>query len=192
MFQQIRVATLMLLTMTILTGGVYPALVTLIAQTAFSDQANGSLIRIGDQVVGSALIGQSFASPEYFWSRLSATGPAPYNAAASSGSNLGPLNPAIEENALQRIEALKAAGDLEGAVPIDLVTSSGSGLDPHISPAAAELQILRVAKARQLDVNAVRSLIEQHTEGRTLGVLGEPRVNVLQLNLSLDRLSEKK
>lgn len=191
MFQQLRTATLMLLTLTILTGGVYPLVVTAIAQLMFPGQANGSIVLNKEQQFGSSLIGQSFTSPKYFWSRLSATSVAPYNAAASSGSNYGPMNPALTESATARIAALKSGGARTNAVPVDLVTSSASGLDPHISPAAAELQIERVAKARQLSVDEVRRLVMEHTEGRTFGVLGEPRVNVLLLNVSLDQMTEQ-
>jgi K+-transporting ATPase ATPase C chain len=191
MFQQLRTATLMLLTLTILTGGVYPLVVTAIAQLMFPNQANGSIVLSQEQQIGSSLIGQSFTSPKYFWSRSSATSVTPYNAAASSGSNYGPMNPALTESATARITALKSAGALTTAVPVDLVTSSASGLDPHISPAAAELQVERVAKERQCSVDDVRKLVAEHTEGRTFGVLGEPRVNVLLLNLSLDQMTEK-
>ena len=189
MFQQLRTATLMLLTLTILTGGVYPLVVTAIAQLMFPTQANGSIVLNEEQQIGSSLIGQSFASPKYFWSRLSATSVAPYNAAASSGSNYGPMNPALMESATARIAALQSAGSLNSAVPVDLVTSSASGLDPHISPAAAELQVERIATARQFSVDDVRTLVVEHTEGRTFGVLGEPRVNVLLLNVSLDQMT---
>ena len=189
MFQQLRTATLMLLTLTILTGGVYPLVVTAIAQLMFPTQANGSIVLNEEQQIGSSLIGQSFASPKYFWSRLSATSVAPYNAAASSGSNYGPLNPSLMESATARIAALQSAGSLNSAVPVDLVTSSASGLDPHISPAAAELQVERIATARQFSVDDVRTLVVEHTEGRTFGVLGEPRVNVLLLNVSLDQMT---
>ena len=192
MFQQLRTATLMLLTLTLLTGGIYPLVVTAIAQLIFPNQANGSIVLNKDQQIGSSLIGQSFTSPKYFWSRLSATSVTPYNAAASSGSNYGPMNPALIESTTARLAAIRTAGAKTESVPVDLVTSSASGLDPHISPAAAELQIERVAKARQISVDDVRRLVAEHTEGRTFGVLGEPRVNVLLLNLSLDQLSENK
>lgn len=192
MFQQLRTATLMLLTLTILTGGVYPLVVTAVAQLMFPDQANGSIVLNKEQKIGSSLIGQSFTSPMYFWSRLSATSITPYNAAASNGSNYGPMNPALTETAIARITALKSAAAFEAKVPVDLVTSSASGLDPHISPAAAELQVERVAAARQISVDDVRRLVAEHTEERTFGVLGEPRINVLLLNMSLDQLSENK
>jgi K+-transporting ATPase ATPase C chain len=187
MLQQLRTATLVLIAMTILTGGVYPLAVTVIAQVAFPRQANGSLIVIGKRTVGSDLIGQPFSRPEYFWGRLSATSPVPYNAAASSGSNFGPLHPGLKEAAEVRIAALKPGGATGESIPIDLVTASGSGLDPHISPAAAEYQVPRIATSRRMSEDAVRELVRQHSEGRQLGVLGEPRVNVLQLNLALDQ-----
>ena len=191
MFRQLRTATLMLLTLTLLTGGIYPLVVTAIAQLMFPNQANGSIVLNKEQKIGSSLIGQSFTSPKYFWSRLSATSVTPYNAAASSGSNYGPMNPALTESVTARITALKSAGGLTSAVPVDLVTSSASGLDPHISPAAAELQVERVANARQISVDDIRKLLAEHTEGRTFGVLGEPRVNVLLLNVSLDQMTAK-
>lgn len=189
MLQELRIAVSVLVVMTIVTGGIYPLVVTVVAQTVFPKQANGSLIVIDGKPVGSALIGQSFAKPEYFWGRLSATAPVPYHAASSSGSNLGPLNPAIKTAAQGRLDALKAAGSTGEHVPADLVTASGSGLDPQISPAAAEFQVSRVAAARKMSQVRVRELVRQHTEGRQLGVLGEPRVNVLPLNLALDQAS---
>jgi len=187
MFKQLRTATVLLVAMTILTGVVYPLVVTAIAQIAFNHKASGSLLVEGDRAVGSALIGQEFTRPEFFWGRLSATGPVPFNAAASSGSNLGPMNPARKTAAEARIEALKAAGSPAENIPIDLVTASASGLDPHISPAAAEFQVARVAKARNMTEEQVRQLVREHTEPRQLGMLGEPRVNVLQLNLAVQR-----
>ncbi len=187
MLQQLRTATLLLLALTILTGGIYPLLVTAVAQVAFPRQANGSLMQSGDQVIGSELIGQSFQKPEYFWGRLSATSPMPYNAAASSGSNYGPLHPDLKTAAAARIAALQAGGVEGTRIPVDLVTASGSGLDPHISPAAAEFQVSRIATSRRMTKDAVRELVRQHTEGRQLGVLGEPRVNVLRLNRALDQ-----
>ena len=187
MIQQLRTAILVLFAITILTGGVYPLVVTAIAQAAFSTQANGSLIRQDAQISGSELIGQSFSRPEYFWGRLSATGPAPYNASASSGSNFGPLHPGLKAASSARVSALRAAGSTGQTVPVDLVTASGSGLDPHISPAAAEFQVSRVAASRRMTEDDVRQLIRQFTDGRQLGVLGEPRVNVLRLNLALDQ-----
>jgi len=179
----------MLAVMTLLTGVVYPLLVTGIAKVAFADQANGSLVVDHGTVVGSRLIGQPFEDPRYFWGRLSATGPMAYNGGASSGSNLGPTNDAVTKNAQARIDALRAADPTHSApVPVDLVTSSASGLDPHITPAAALYQVSRVARARGKDEACVRLLVEAHTEGRTLGVLGEPTVNVLLLNRALDEL----
>ena len=188
MFQQLRIATKLLLVVTLLTGVVYPAIVTAIAQVAFAPRANGSLLRQDEQIVGSELIGQPFTKPEYFWGRLSATAPYPYNAASSGGSNFGPLNPAFKDAVEARIAALTREGTLSGAIPVDLVTSSGSGLDPQISPAAAEFQLLRIATARKLPEEALRRIVRQQTAGRQFGVLGEPGVNVLKLNLALDRL----
>jgi K+-transporting ATPase ATPase C chain len=191
MIKQIRPALLSLLLLTLLTGAVYPAVVTGLAQVLFPHQANGSLIVAGGQVVGSELIGQPFDSPRYFWGRPSATAPYPYNAAASAGSNLGPTNPALVDAVAGHIRALRAAdpGNLQ-PIPVDLVTASASGLDPDISPAAALYQASRVARARGLDENALRQLVNQYTVGRQLGILGEPRVNVLELNLALDRQSK--
>jgi K+-transporting ATPase ATPase C chain len=185
---QIRPALIILLLMTLLTGVAYPLVVTGVAQAAFPKQANGSLVTTSAGVVGSELIGQHFDDPKYFWSRLSGTSP-PYNGGASSGSNLGPLNPALHDAAKGRVEALRAAdpGNRE-PVPVDLVTASGSGLDPHISPAAALYQVKRVAKQRGFSESVVKKLVEDRIEGRALGVLGEPKVNVLLLNLALDKL----
>lgn len=169
------------------TGLAYPAVMTVFGQAVFPAQANGSLIEKGGRVVGSALIGQQFDAPQYFWGRLSATSPIPYNAAGSGGSNLGPLNPALKDQVKSRLDALKAAGtDLSQPVPVDLVTASASGLDPEISPAAADYQVARVARARKMADADVRRLVADHTSGRQFGVLGEPRVNVLKLNLALD------
>jgi K+-transporting ATPase ATPase C chain len=188
MLKELKPAFLMLLVLTILTGAAYPALVTGIAQLLFKSQANGSLIEKEGKVVGSTLIGQPFSDPKYFWSRASATAPMPYNAAASGGSNQGPLNPALEDAVKGRIEALKAADPTQTApIPVDLVTTSGSGLDPHISPAAAQWQAPRIARLRGLSAEAVRQLIDTHTEGRQFAFFGEPRVNVLTLNLALDK-----
>jgi K+-transporting ATPase ATPase C chain len=192
MMQQLRIATALLFALTVLTGAVYPLVVTAIAQMAFPKQANGSVIHQGGRAVGSELIGQSFTRPENFWGRISATSPVPYNAAASSGSNLGPLHPDVRKVAAARIHALKAAGPPTGNVPIDLVTASASGLDPHISPAAAELQVPRVAASRKMSEDVVRALVRQHTQSRQLGLLGEPRVNVLHLNLALDARSRSR
>jgi len=189
MWSHIKIALFLLIILTVLTGVLYPLAVTGIAQVIFSRQANGSLIVQNGQPVGSTLIGQPFDDPKYFWGRPSATGPFPYNAAASSGSNLGPTNEVLLKAVQDRIAALKAADPENSApVPVDLVTASGSGLDPHISPAAAEYQVHRVAKVRGLDEAKVRDLVTAHTEGRQLGLLGEPRVNVLELNLALDNL----
>ena len=190
MKEHIRPAFMMLLILTALTGLVYPLAVTGLAQLFFPEQANGSLIVRDGRVVGSKLIGQYFDKPEYFWSRPSATSPFPYNAAASGGSNLGPTNPALLDAVKARVAALRAVDPgNDSPVPVDLVTASGSGLDPHISPAAALYQVKRVARARGLDDSTVQALVAQQTEGRQFGLLGEPRVNVLQLNLSLDGLS---
>ncbi|MGH8584915.1 MAG: potassium-transporting ATPase subunit KdpC [Gammaproteobacteria bacterium] len=173
--------------LTVLTGILYPLAVTGIARWALPEQATGSLILADGQALGSALIGQPFSDPKYFWGRPSATSPFPYNAAASSGSNLGPLNPALLEAVKARVEAIRQSDPSEARpVPVDLVTTSGSGLDPHISPAGAEYQVSRVAKARGLDEERVRKLVADHTEGRQFGILGEPRVHVLRLNLALD------
>jgi K+-transporting ATPase ATPase C chain len=183
----VRAAIVSLITFTVVTGIVYPLIVTGIAQVVFPAQANGSLIVVDGKAVGSSLIGQPFDDPKYFWPRPSATSPFPDNAGASSGSNLSPTNPALVKAVQDRVDALRAADPGNGAaVPVDLVTASGSGLDPHISPAAASYQVSRVATARKMDPQAVQKLVEGHTEGRWLGILGEPRVNVLQLNLSLD------
>lgn len=175
--------------LTALTGLAYPAVMTAFGQTVFADQANGSLLQQNGKLVGSALIGQQFDAPQYFWGRLSATSPMPYNAQGSSGSNLGPTNPALLDEVKGRIDALKAAGtDMSKPVPVDLVTSSGSGLDPEISPAAAAYQIDRVAAARKLAPNDVAALVDRYTKGRQFGLFGEARVNVLQLNLALDEM----
>lgn len=187
MIKLIRQSVLIFAALTLLTGVAYPLAMTLIAKGLFSHQANGSLIERDGKVVGSALIGQQFDDPNYFWGRPSATGPVPYNAAASTGSNYGPTNPAQLDAVRSRVENLKNAHpSAEGGVPVELVTASGSGLDPHISPAAADFQIGRVAKARGIDEQKVRELVQVHTSGRTFGVLGEARVNVLELNLALE------
>ncbi len=179
----------MLLLLTLLTGVVYPVVVTLVAQVAFGDQANGSLVKDAKgQPIGSALIGQAFRDPKYFWGRPSATSPYANNAVASSGSNLGPTNPALTEAVSSRIQALKAVDPgNKAAVPVDLVTASGSGLDPHISLAAADYQLKRIARVRKMDEAKVRELLNAHTENRQWQAFGEPRVNVLELNLALDQ-----
>jgi potassium-transporting ATPase KdpC subunit len=190
--RELRTAFLVLVALTGLTGVAYPLAVTGLAQLLFPSQANGSLIVEDGHVRGSVWIGQSFDDPRYFWSRPSATAPFPNNAAASSGSNLGPLNDALRDAVKGRVEALRAADPGNTApVPVDLVTASASGLDPHISPAAAAYQSARVARVRGLDRAQVDALVAEHTEGRFLGLLGEPRVNVLALNLALDRLAAR-
>jgi K+-transporting ATPase ATPase C chain len=183
----VRPALVLFAVLTVLTGVAYPLVVTGIGQVAFPEQSAGSLILRDGKAVGSSLIGQNFSDPKYVWGRPSATGPYPNNATASSGSNQGPLNPALTDAVKGRIEALRAADPSNtAAVPVDLVTASASGLDPHISVAGAVYQAARVAKARNLPLQQVQQLIEQHTEGRLFGLLGEPRVNVLQFNLALD------
>ena len=193
MAQQIKPAIVLLALLTVITGVVYPLAVTVVAQVAFPRQANGSLVVRSDRtddIVGSALIGQPFDNPKYFWGRLSATAPFAYNAAASSGSNLGPLNPALTDAVKARVDALRAADPgNQSPIPVDLVTASGSGLDPDISPAAAAWQVGRVARARGLDPATVQALVARYTEGRQWGFLGEARVNVLAVNLALDALS---
>jgi K+-transporting ATPase ATPase C chain len=187
MFTMIRSSLMSLLLFTILTGLLYPLAVTGLAQAIFPSQANGSIITNNGKAVGSKLIGQQFDDPKYFWGRLSATTPYPYNGGASSGSNLGQNNPALMTNVQARIQALRAADPgNEVKIPVDLVTASGGGLDPHLSQAAAEYQVNRVARTRGLDQTSVRTLIAKHTQGRWLGVIGEPVVNVLELNLALD------
>lgn len=183
----LRPAIVLFVALTVLTGLVYPAVVTAIGQAAFPHQANGSLIERDGRAVGSEIIGQQFDAPQYFWGRLSATTPNPYNAGSSSGSNLGPTNPALADEIKGRIDALHAADpDNRAPLPVDLVTSSGSGLDPEISPAAAAYQVARVAKARGMTPAQVEALVSEATSARQFGVLGEPRVNVLKLNLALD------
>lgn len=195
MISQLRPAFFMLLIFTVITGVIYPLAVTGIAQVVFPKQANGSLIMVNGKAVGSELIGQQFDDPKYFWGRLSATGDFPYNAfnadtlTGSSGSNYGPLNPALTKAAQARIDALKAADPGNTLpIPIDLVTASGSGLDPHASIAAALYQVHRVATARGLSEAQVKSMVDRYTQGRQLGFLGEPTVNILELNLALDGL----
>lgn len=194
MLVQLRAAIVSLFALTVVTGVAYPLLVTGIAQAAFPDEANGSLVVRDGNAVGSRLVGQQFDDPRYFWGRLSATADAngkglPYNGASSAGSNLGPTNSALVDEVKARVDALHAADPANHApVPVDLVTSSGSGLDPDISPAAARYQAGRVARARGLDESRVHALVDAHTTGRQLQILGEPRVNVLELNLALDTL----
>jgi potassium-transporting ATPase KdpC subunit len=187
MLTHVRAAVVSLVVFTVVTGIAYPVVVTAIAQLVFPHQANGSLIVKDGKPLGSTLIGQPFDDPKYFWSRSSATSPFGYNAGASAGSNLSPTNADLIKTVQGRVDALRAADPGNTApVPVDLVTASGSGLDPDISPAAALYQVGRVAKARKLDETVVRSLVAQHTQGRQLGLFGEPRVNVLALNLALD------
>lgn len=185
----LRPALVSVLLLSLLTGVAYPALVTGLARLAFPWQASGSRLMAGETLVGSALLGQEFHDPKFFWSRPSATSPVPYNGAASGGSNLGPSNPMLRQAVRDRVVRLRAADSTIRAVPVDLVTASGSGLDPHLSPAAAEVQVRRVARARGIAEDSVRVLVRRHTEGRQLGVLGEPRVNVLRLNLALNGVS---
>ena len=189
MLASLRPALVLFLLLTVVTGFLYPLLVTGLAQLLFPHQAAGSVVKRDGHPVGSRLIGPTFTDPRYFWSRPSATTPQPYNGAASAGSNLGPLNPQLTDAIKTRVAALRVADPTNSApVPIDLVTASGSGLDPEISVAAANYQAARIARARGLAPERVQALIAQHTEGRLLGVLGEPRVNVLELNLALDAL----
>jgi K+-transporting ATPase ATPase C chain len=189
MLNYFKPAAMLLLLLTLLTGVIYPLVVTAFAHTFYADKANGSLIYdTKGQAVGSVLIGQSFTQAKYFWGRASATSPYPYNASASSGSNLGPTNPALMNTVNARVKTLQAAEPTnKTAVPVDLVTASASGLDPHISVAAAEYQLKRVAKARNMDENKLRELVSAQTETRQWFILGEPRINVLQLNLALDQ-----
>jgi len=186
---QWKPALVLFVLLTLLTGVVYPLVVTVVAQTVFPSQANGSLVLRDGAIAGSSLIGQPFDDPKYFWSRPSATAPFAYNGAASSGSNLGPLNPALVDAVKARVDALRAADPGNRApIPADLVTASASGLDPHVSPAAARWQVGRVAGARGLDPATVEALVARNTEGRQWGFLGEERVNVLALNLALDAM----
>jgi K+-transporting ATPase ATPase C chain len=192
MITMIRNALMTLLLITIITGFIYPLVVTGVAQTIFPQQANGSIIIKEGKPVGSALIGQQFDDPKYFWGRLSATTPYPYNGTSSSGSNLGPNNPDLMKGVRARILALRAADPTNTArIPVDLVTASGSGLDPNISRAAAEYQVARVARVRGLAESVVREVVARQTDDRWLGILGEPVVNVLRTNLALDDLGKK-
>lgn len=189
--KQLRIAIITTVLFTVIAGLVYPLAVTVLGQLLFPGKANGSLIKEKGKIVGSQLIGQPFSDPKYFWGRLSATGPSAYNAAASSGSNLGPLNPALLDGAKKRVADLKSADPQNTqAIPVDLVTSSGSGLDPNISVAAALYQVDRVARNRNMSAEQVRLFVDQHTEGRQFGFLGEPRVNVLMLNRALDNFQQ--
>lgn len=194
MIKEMRAAILMLVMLSLITGVLYPLFVTGVSQGFFPGRANGSLITTGEpgekgaRVRGSELVGQFFDGATYFWSRPSATSPVPYNASASSGSNLGPINPALTDALKQRIEKLRALPGGDQPIPADLVTSSASGLDPHISPASAYFQVARVALARGFSAERVRSLVQENVEDRTFAILGEPHVNVLRLNLALDRL----
>jgi K+-transporting ATPase KdpC subunit len=189
MWQPVRTAILLFAVITLLTGIVYPFAVTGLALALFPREANGSLIKINEEKIASELVGQPFSAPRYFWGRPSATMPVPYNGASSTGSNLGPSNPALKEAIQERIAALLAA-DPENRlpVPVDLVTTSGSGLDPHISPAAALYQAPRVAKAREIDERKVAELVRIHIRDRQFGIFGEPTVHVLRLNMALDAL----
>jgi potassium-transporting ATPase KdpC subunit len=187
MIRELRQALMIFVLLTVVTGLLYPGIVTLVAMAAFPRQAAGSAIEQDGRIVGSELLGQPFSDPRHFWGRPSATGPQPYNGGASSGSNLAATNPALLEAVAGRVKALTDADPGNRLpVPVDLVTASGSGLDPHISPAAANYQAARVARLRGISEDDVRALVVQFTEGRTLGMLGEPRVNVLRLNLALD------
>jgi len=190
--RQLLPAIMLLLAMTIITGGIYPAVVTAIAQVAFPSQANGSLIVVDGKTVGSSLIGQAFSDPKYFWGRPSAAGvtdanPGGYDASSSAGSNLGPTSQALIDRITKQVDELRQANG-NAPIPVDLVTTSASGLDPDISPAGAEYQVARVAQARGMSEDAVRQAVSRHTEQPFLGFLGEPRVNVLELNLDLDGL----
>ena len=190
MMEHLRPAIVLFAALTVVTGVLYPALITAVAQLAFPHGANGSLILRDGKAVGSELIGQPFDDPKFFWGRPSATSPAPYNGASSTGSNFGPTNPAQIEAVKGRLESLRRADpENDRRPPVELVTASGSGLDPHISPFAAEYQVARVAKARRVSEDVVRKKVVENTESRTLGILGEPRVNVLKLNQALESLS---
>ena len=189
--EQIKQAILVFIILSIITGIIYPLFITGISQVIFPSQANGSLIYRNGKPVGSALIGQAFNDPRYFWGRISATSPVLFNAAASTGSNLGPTNPALIEAVKVRIKALKSADPNDNPIPVDLVTSSASGLDPHISIAAAYYQINRIARSRGLAQDKIKIIINKHTHGRLLGVIGEPVVNALEINLALDDYKNK-
>jgi potassium-transporting ATPase KdpC subunit len=185
-----RSAIIFFIVFAIITGIIYPFLVTIVGKMAFSYQASGSLLIQNDKVIGSTLIGQNFTDPKYFWGRPSATGSYPYNAMASNGSNLGPLNPALIEQIKNHVTILQQYPHPLGLIPVDLVTASASGLDPQISPAAALYQIPRIAQIRTLDEQALRQLVDRYTQSRQLGIFGEPRVNVLKLNLALDQMKK--
>lgn len=190
MIETVRPAFTLLLVMTLLTGVIYPLAITGITQVLFPSQANGSILFYGDKVVGSELIGQDFNDPSYFWGRPSATSPLPYNPVASAGSNLGPTNPVLIAQIQARLDALKSVDPNNPmSVPVDLVTASASGLDPHISPAAAYYQVARIARLRNLSETDLRQLVNEHIIPRSLGILGEPRINVLQLNIALDEMT---
>lgn len=192
MIKHIRPALLMLVFMSLITGIIYPLAVTGLGQIFFPSQANGSIIEKNGKAVGSSLIGQQFTSPKYFWSRLSATSPFPYDAAASAGSNYGPLNPALLKATKDRVDLLHSVDSTSTKpIPVDLVTASGSGLDPHISIAAAMYQLPRVARGRNLPEQRLRELVDRYTDSRGLGILGEPGVNVVELNLALDDISKE-
>jgi potassium-transporting ATPase KdpC subunit len=193
MWKQIGPAFRVTLLFTVLTGLIYPALVTALCQLVFPNKADGSLVKVNGQLVGSSLIGQNFAKPEYFQPRPSAAGNDGYDATASQGSNYGPTNQKLIDRVKASVEKFRKANpDHPGSIPADLVTASGSGLDPHLSPAAAQAQAARIARARGISVQQVQQLITENTEGRTLGLLGEPRVNVLLLNLALDQKFPRK
>ena len=192
MFRELRVAFVLFAVLTVITGVVYPVVVTATAYLLFPHEAKGSLVMNGKEVVGSELIGQPFEKASYFWGRPSATSPMPYNGASSSGSNLGPTNPALKDAITARMENLKKTDTTNAAkIPVELVTASASGLDPHISPAAAYYQLNRVAKERQMAPEKLRDLVDRHIEPRLLGIVGEPTINVLLLNRSLDGLTNK-
>ena len=193
MLKEFRSALILLMALSILTGMLYPALVTGVAKVAFANASDGSLLESDGRIVGSRLVGQHFSDPKHFWGRPSATSPMPYNAASSGGSNQGPLNPALADAVKERIKSLKSSDPTQTSpIPIDLVTTSASGLDPHISVAAALWQVPRIARERHLSEQEVRTVVNAQTEGRQLGFLGEPRVNVLALNLHLDKAANSR